>query len=167
MLHHISELPHHSNSMHMLFLNSNQTNLDKLTDEELFIISLEKNEKKIIESIEDDHIASKEIKDGNVNRVSVVSKDIYKKVVQLVLKNTTQPHSLKILTPKEVIFEGGREVNIELPDMENILYVYDRFMEYLPKWNMNTEEYHQKLNARWLNETIYTFLYLEEGYGVY
>lgn len=84
----------------------------------------EKNEKKIIESIEDDHIASKEIKDGNVNRVSVVSKDIYKKVVQLVLKNTTQPHSLKILTPKEVIFEGGREVNIELPDMENILYVY-------------------------------------------
>lgn len=84
----------------------------------------EKNDKIIMESIEDDHIASKDIKDGNVNRVSVISKDIYKKVVQLVLKNTTEPHSLKIMTPKEVIFEGGREVNINLMDMENRLYVY-------------------------------------------
>ena len=84
----------------------------------------EKDERRIIESIEDDHIASKDIKDRNVNRVSVISKDIYKKVVQLVLKNTTEPHSLKIMTPKEVIFEGGREVNIELMNMANILYVY-------------------------------------------
>lgn len=40
---------------------------------------------------------------------------------------------------------------------KNTLYVYDRFMDYLPKWNMNTAEYRQKLNARWLNETVYTF----------
>ena len=40
---------------------------------------------------------------------------------------------------------------------KNILYVYDRLMEYLPKWDMDTAEYHHKLNARWLNETIYTF----------
>ena len=40
---------------------------------------------------------------------------------------------------------------------KNILYVYDRFLEYLPKWDMDTEEYRQKLNARWLNETVYTF----------
>ena len=40
---------------------------------------------------------------------------------------------------------------------KNILYVYDRLMEYLPKWDMDTAEYHHKLNARWLNETMYTF----------
>ncbi|MBQ3006124.1 MAG: glycosyltransferase family 2 protein [Clostridia bacterium] len=40
---------------------------------------------------------------------------------------------------------------------KNILYVYDRFMEYLPKWGMDTEEYRQKLNARWLGEVMYTF----------
>lgn len=84
----------------------------------------DKGEKEVIESLEDDHIASKDIKDGNVNRVSVISKDIYKKVVQLVLKNTTEPQSLKIMTPKEVIFEGGREVNINVMNMENIFYVY-------------------------------------------
>lgn len=40
---------------------------------------------------------------------------------------------------------------------KNTLYVYDRFKEYLPKWGMDTEEYRQKLNARWLNEVMFTF----------
>lgn len=40
---------------------------------------------------------------------------------------------------------------------KNTLFLYDRFIEYLPRWGMDTEEYRQKLNARWLNETMYTF----------
>ena len=51
----------------------------------------------------------------------------------------------------------SRSFRPETIEKKNILYVYDRFIEYLPKWDMDTEEYHQKLNARWLNETIYTF----------
>lgn len=51
----------------------------------------------------------------------------------------------------------SRSFRPETIEKKNILYVYDRFMEYLPKWGMDTEEYHQKLNARWLNETVYTF----------
>lgn len=51
----------------------------------------------------------------------------------------------------------SRSFRPETIKKKNILYVYNRFMEYLPKWGMDTEEYHQKLNARWLNETIYTF----------
>lgn len=51
----------------------------------------------------------------------------------------------------------SRSFRPETIDKKNILYVYDRFMEYLPKWDMDTEEYRQKLNARWLNETMYTF----------
>lgn len=74
--------------------------------------------------IQDDHIASKDIKDGNVNKVNTVAIDVYKKIVQLVLKNTTQPNSLKIMTPKEVIFEGGREINIELNPLDTVYYVY-------------------------------------------
>ncbi len=40
---------------------------------------------------------------------------------------------------------------------KNILYVYDRLREYIPKWGINDSEHIQKLNARWLDETIYTF----------
>ena len=51
----------------------------------------------------------------------------------------------------------SRSFRPETIGKKNILYVYDRFQEYLSKWDMDTEEYNQKLNARWLNETIYTF----------
>lgn len=40
---------------------------------------------------------------------------------------------------------------------KNILYVYDRFRDYLPKWGLDDREHRQKLNARWLNEAMYTF----------
>ena len=56
----------------------------------------------------------------------------------------------------------SRSFRPETISKKNILYVYDRFMEYLPKWDMDTDEYRQILNARWLNETIYTFsIYFE------
>ncbi|MEE1011425.1 MAG: glycosyltransferase [Acutalibacteraceae bacterium] len=51
----------------------------------------------------------------------------------------------------------SRSFRPETISKKNILYVYNRFMEYLPKWGMNDEEHIQKLNARWLNETMYTF----------
>lgn len=57
-------------------------------------------------------------------------------------------------TNEESISRSFRPETIE---KKNILYVYDRFIEHLPKWDMNNEEHMQKLNARWLNETIYTF----------
>ena len=51
----------------------------------------------------------------------------------------------------------SRSFRPETISKKNILYVYDRFMEYLPKWDMNDEKHIQKLNARWLNEVVYTF----------
>lgn len=45
----------------------------------------------------------------------------------------------------------------ETIEKKNIIYVYDRFMEYLPKWDMDTDENVQKLNAKWLGEVMYTF----------
>ncbi len=51
----------------------------------------------------------------------------------------------------------SRSFRPETIGTKNTLYVYDRFKEYLPEWGMDTEEYRQKLNARWLNEVMYTF----------
>ena len=73
---------------------------------------------------EDDHIASSDVQNKNVTKVSTVSIDVYKKIVQLVLKNTTDTHSLKFMSPKEVIFEGNRVVNLDLGKMETVYYVY-------------------------------------------
>lgn len=51
----------------------------------------------------------------------------------------------------------SRSYNPQKIDRKNTLFLYKRFKLLLPKWDMDTAEYHQKLNARWLNETMYTF----------
>ena len=57
-------------------------------------------------------------------------------------------------TNEESISRSFRHETIE---KKHILYVYDRFMEYLPIWRMDDEEHIKKLNAAWLNGTMYTF----------
>ncbi len=45
---------------------------------------------------------------------------------------------------------------------KNTVYVYKRLKEYMPIWGLNDDEHILKLNARWLNEAMYTFsLYYE------
>lgn len=51
----------------------------------------------------------------------------------------------------------SRSFRPETIEKKNTLYVYDRFMEYLPKWGMDDDEHIQKLNAAWLNGTMYAF----------
>lgn len=51
----------------------------------------------------------------------------------------------------------SRSFSAESIEKKNILYVYDRLTELLPEWGMDNEENRQKLKARWLNETMYTF----------
>ena len=38
--------------------------------------------------------------------------DIYEKVTQIALKNEIQKSAVKFLTPREVLFEGGRDVEL-------------------------------------------------------
>ena len=51
----------------------------------------------------------------------------------------------------------SRSFRSETISKKNTLYVYERFLEYLQKWNMDTIEHRQKLNSQWLNKVIYTF----------
>ena len=95
-----------------------------IVDNQITLKRIEMNEEGAYKYIEDDHIASNDIQDKSVTKVNTVNLDIYKKTVQLVLKYTTEPHSMKIMTPKEVIFEGGREVNIDLVLNQDQFYVY-------------------------------------------
>ena len=74
-----------------------------IIDNQLTLKRIQKTPNGGYEEIPDDHIASNDIKDGNVNKVSTVTTELYKKNVQIILKNTVEPHSLKILTPKDCI----------------------------------------------------------------
>lgn len=58
----------------------------------------------------DDHIASNDVVRKNVNVAGTVVQDKYKKVSQIIMKHTVDTGSMKKMSPKEVIYEGEREL---------------------------------------------------------
>ncbi len=52
----------------------------------------------------------------------------------------------------------SRAFDISKFERKNTLFLYCHLKSCLACWNMDTEEYRQKLNARWLNEVVYTFV---------
>lgn len=86
---------------------------------------VQKNEEGEYEAIADDQIMNAEITDSSQNKIETVVIDIYERVAQIALKNEIQKASVKFLTPREVLFEGGR--NVEIHDEE---MVADRFYVY-------------------------------------
>ncbi len=50
-----------------------------------------------------------------------------------------------------------RSFSLDKIPQKNTLFIYDRFLDYLPKWEMYDKEHINKLKNHWLNETIYTF----------
>ncbi|MBR3607152.1 MAG: hypothetical protein IKL51_06225 [Lachnospiraceae bacterium] len=94
-------------------ISANQITLERIQMEE------DNNYHQII----GDQIASNDIEKGNVNIISTINQEIYKKMVQIVLKNTINPATLKIMNPKEVIYEGERQLALEI-GKESRFYVY-------------------------------------------
>ncbi len=88
---------------------------------------IQKNEEGEYEEIADDQIMSAEIADNSQNRVECVAIDIYEKVTQIALKNEIQKSAVKFLTPREVLFEGGRDVELaRQKERTQRFYVYGK-----------------------------------------
>lgn len=71
---------------------------------------VEKDEEGEYAEISDDQILNAEVADDSLNTIEMVAIDTYEKVAQIALKNEIQKASVKFLTPKEVLFEGGRNI---------------------------------------------------------
>ena len=117
-------------------ITDNQINLNRVKreginvgDEELNENTISGNEMNIIqyssedyEMISDDQIMNTIAEEEGSNKVEIVAIESYEKIVQIAIKNTIAPKSLKFLTPKEVAYEGVREIS--LPEGEEIKYYY-------------------------------------------
>lgn len=72
-----------------------------------------------------DQIMSTETQLQGENAVDVVATENLQKIVQLAAKSNFVTKSLKFMTPQEVMYEGGHEVSISLPEeLEKKYYVY-------------------------------------------
>lgn len=70
--------------------------------------------------IGNDQIVNTEIESSGSNQLETVAIDKYEKITQIAVKKTMDTRNFKLLTPKEVLFEGGREIilkekNTEIP----------------------------------------------------
>ena len=76
--------------------------------------------------ITDDQIVNNIIEESGYNSSEVVATQDYEKIVQLVLKGTIEAKNLKFTQPKEVIFEGTRDLEIQVENPIERFYVYGK-----------------------------------------
>jgi len=75
----------------------------------------------------DDHIMDNTKEEAGENKIVVASIDKYQRYVQIQTKKTIESKSIQILTPKEVVFEGGREFKPEVKEKNYRYYVYGAY----------------------------------------
>ena len=75
----------------------------------------------------DDQIVNNLVEDSGYNSSEVVATQTYEKIVQLVLKNGLETNKPKNTKPLQVLFEGSRELAIEVANPVSRYYVYGRY----------------------------------------
>lgn len=71
---------------------------------------------------ENDQIVNTKIEPEGSNVVEVVAVDKYEKVTQIAVKSTVDEKKYKLLTPREVLFEGGREIVLKTEEEDGSRY---------------------------------------------
>lgn len=95
---------------------------------QIILTRLKKQEDGTYEETTDDQIMNAESAQENKNTIEIAAVDKYEKLTQIALKNTIDQDSMLHLTPKEVLFEGGRNISLSSisEHMENY-YVYGKY----------------------------------------
>ncbi|MEE1257599.1 MAG: hypothetical protein UHN47_13955 [Lachnospiraceae bacterium] len=78
------------------------------------------------QEIVDDQIVNNIIEESGHNSSEIVATQDYEKIVQIVLKATIEAKKLKFTEPKEVIFEGTRDLEILVQNPVERFYVYGK-----------------------------------------
>ncbi len=71
-----------------------------------------------------EHIMNNMEQKATKNKIVVVAVEVYEKIVQLQVRSTVDTKSVKVLTPKEVVFEGARSTLLEKAEPQPLYYVY-------------------------------------------
>lgn len=77
-------------------------------------------------SATDDQIVNNVVEDNGYNTSETVATQNYETIVQIALKSGIEVKSLKVTRPKEVLFEGTRDIDIEVDNSVDRYYVYGK-----------------------------------------
>jgi len=74
-----------------------------------------------------EYILNNEEQTGSRNKLVTVVVDVYETITQIQVKNTIDKKSLQLLTPKELLFEGSRDMSLtETQETREKYYVYNQ-----------------------------------------
>lgn len=79
------------------------------------------------QSTTDDQIMDNSEPEEAKNKVVTANTDVYERYLQIQMKGTIDSKSIKLLNPKEVVFEGGRNLLLDLTNEKDRYYVYTSY----------------------------------------
>ena len=69
-------------------------------------------------------ILNNEVEEVGKNSIEVVATESYKKIVQIVMRSEMEDGSIKFMAPEEVLYEGERNIVLDIAPQENTYFVY-------------------------------------------
>ncbi len=99
----------------------------KVENNQITLERVERQEDGTYADVHDDHIMNNMEADSGENVIAPAVIDRYKQYVQIQTKKTIDTKSIKILTPKEVVYEGGRAIHLTEGGESNSFYVYGAY----------------------------------------
>jgi len=88
---------------------------------------IQRSENGSYQEILDDQIMNNVEEEPGQNKVVTADIDIYERYVQIQTKTTIDARTIKVLNPKEVVFEGGRELTLDAVSEVSRYYVYNAY----------------------------------------
>ena len=74
------------------------------------------------ESVSDDQIVNKSEAGGGINNVISYTSETFKTCYGILFKNTISKKAVQVRSPKEIIFEGSRNINMKMVERDETLY---------------------------------------------
>ena len=96
----------------------------QIVDNQITLKRVSRSESGVYQSTMDDHIMNNIEEEIGKNVIVAADIDVYERYVQIRTRNTIDSKTIKILTPKEVVFEGGRELELVSSNTPERYYVY-------------------------------------------
>lgn len=119
--------------------NSSGNNLKEYGQDGIYIVDcaiegnqitlsrIQRSENGSYQEILNDQIMNNVEEEPGQNKVVTADIDIYERYVQIQTKTTIDTRTIKVLNPKEVVFEGGRELTLDAVSEVSRYYVYNAY----------------------------------------
>lgn len=119
--------------------NSSGNNLKEYGQDDIYIVDcaiegnqitlsrIQRSENGSYQEILNDQIMNNVEEEPGQNKVVTADIDIYERYVQIQTKTTIDTKTIKVLNPKEVVFEGGRELTLDAVSEVSRYYVYNAY----------------------------------------